>query len=81
MSQGTVSFDQDVKPLFTQTDRDHMTFMLDLWSYNDVKQNANEILDSVTNGRMPPPPPRGGGPWPQAKVDILKEWIKGGYQP
>ncbi len=76
MSQGTVSFANDIKPLFTERDKNHMEFMFDLWSYKDVKDNADDILDSVSNGRMPPQ-----GPWPQDKVDMFKQWIAGGCQP
>ena len=50
-----VSFDKDIKPLMTEADRNHMEFMFDLWSYKDVKDNADDIYDSVSNGRMPPP--------------------------
>jgi len=76
-----VSFDKDIKPLITEVDRNHMLFMFDLWSYNDVKDNADDIYDSVSNGRMPPPPPRGDGPWSKDKSDLFKQWIDGGYQP
>ncbi|MGA9770842.1 MAG: hypothetical protein WBV94_17510 [Blastocatellia bacterium] len=78
MSQGIVSFANDIKPLFTEMDKDHMEFMFDLWSYKDVKANADDILDSVSNGRMPPGPQ---GPWPQDKVDLFKQWVAGGCQP
>ena len=53
--------------------------MFDLWSYKDVKDNADDIYDSVSNGRMPPP--SGGGPWSKDKVDLFKQWMDGGYQP
>jgi hypothetical protein len=53
-----------------------MEFMLDLWSYDDVKNSADAILDSLSNGRMPP-----GNPWPADKVDLFKQWIQGGHQP
>jgi hypothetical protein len=76
-----VSFDKDIKPLITEVDRNHMLFMFDLWSYNDVKDNADDIYDSVSNGRMPPPPPQGDGPWPKNNVDLFKQWIDGGCKP
>ena len=71
-----ISFAKDIKLLFTPTDQDHMEFMLDLWSYDDVKENAAAILDSVSKGRMPP-----GNPWPADKIDLFKQWIQGGFQP
>ena len=76
-----VSFDKDIKPLISEADRDHMLFMFDLWSYNDVKDNADDIYDSVSNERMPPPPPQGDGPWSKDKVDLFKQWMDGGCQP
>lgn len=74
-----VSFDKDIKPLMTEKDREHMEFMFDLWSYKDVKDNADDVYDSVSNGRMPPP--QGGGPWSKDKVDLFKQWMDDGYQP
>lgn len=74
-----ISFAADIKPLFTDVDRSHMSFMLDLGSYDDVKSNADDIYDSVSNGRMPPA--SAGGPWSQEKVDLFKQWIDGGCQP
>ena len=74
-----VSFDKDIKPLITETDRGHMLFMFDLWSYGDVKDNADDIHDSVSSGRMPPP--QAGGPWSKDKVDLFKQWMDDGYQP
>ena len=73
------SFDKDIKPLFNEIDRNHMEFMFDLGSFKDVKDNADDIYDAVSNGRMPPP--SAGGPWPKDKVDLFKQWIDGGCQP
>ena len=76
MSQNPVGYGKDIKPLFNETDRSHMEFMLDLWSYDDVKNNADAILDAVSNGRMPP-----GHPWPADRVGIFEQWVDGGCQP
>jgi len=76
MSQNPVGYANNIKPLFTETDRAHMKFKLDLWSYEHVKDNANDILGAVSNGSMPP-----GSPWPADKVDLFKQWIQGGYKP
>jgi hypothetical protein len=76
MSQSPVSYAKDIKPLFNEQDKSHMEFMLDLWSYDDVKSNADAILDSVAKGRMPP-----NNPWPADRVDTFKQWIAGGCQP
>lgn len=76
-----VSFENDIKPMMTGKDREHMLFMFDLHSYKDVKDNADDIYDSVSNERMPPRPPQGEGPWSKDKVDLFKQWMDGGYQP
>lgn len=81
MAEKTVSFENDIKPLFTDTDRNHMSFLFDLSSYDDVKNNADDIFDAVSKGRMPPLPPRDNGPWSQDKIDKFKAWIDGGFQP
>ena len=39
------SFEKHVKTLFRHRDRQSMTFAFDLWSYDDVKQNAHAILE------------------------------------
>jgi hypothetical protein len=75
-----VSYASDIKPLFTEIDQKHMKFMFDLWSYDDVKENANEILDSVSKGRMPPPKPQGEGRWSDANIALFQEWIDGQCQ-
>jgi hypothetical protein len=75
-----LSFANDIKPLFTAVDQDHMLNnegMFDLWDYNDVKTNAAEILGAVKAGTMPPK--KDGGPWSQDKVQKFQDWIAQGY--
>jgi hypothetical protein len=69
------SFANDIRPLFTQTDVDHMQRQgLDLSSYQSVKDNADSIYDAVSEGSMPP-----GNPWPVEQVDRFKRWMDEGY--
>jgi hypothetical protein len=75
-----LSFAKDIKPMFTQLDRDHMlndVGLFDLWDYNDVKSNASSILNAVKSGKMPPPEdePR----WTTDKVQKFQDWINQGY--
>jgi len=74
-----ISFQSDVKGMFTQLDRDHMLNSFDLWKYDDVKANAAAICDSVEAGRMPPASvaPR----WSDDKVKTFKQWMQDGYLP
>jgi hypothetical protein len=42
-----------VKPLFRERDRGAMLSRFDLWSYDDVKANAEAILGQLAGGDMP----------------------------
>ena len=50
---GTPGFEQDIKPLFREDDRDAMDYIFDLWSYDDVSANADSILERLDDGSMP----------------------------
>jgi hypothetical protein len=67
------SFEKDIKPLFRELDRDEMDFVFDLWSYEDVSNNADNILDRIEDGSMPC-----DGEWPPEKIDLLRRWIDEG---
>src|SRR5206468_6776545 len=41
----TLGFENDIKPLFREKDRQRMSFAFDLWTYEDVKENAEAILE------------------------------------
>ncbi len=64
-----VSFAAHIKPLFRQRDRDSMSFALDLWSYEDVKAHAADILERLGNGSMPC-----DGAWPKDRVEVFARW-------
>ena len=72
----TLSFEQDVRPLFRERDRESMKHRFDLWSVDDVRANSSRILRVVEQGRMPC-----DGAWPQDKVDSLRQWVDGGMAP
>ena len=81
----TVSFANDIRPLFTSVDIDHMSAFFDLSNYDDVKNSAQQILQRLKGmggAVMPPPPAKGGdGPWPAEKIGLFELWINGGFQP
>ncbi len=68
------SFSSDIRPLFRDKDIKSMKFMLDLSSYDDVKQNADGILATVQNGSMPC-----DQQWTPEQVAVLKGWIDDGF--
>ena len=68
-----VGFEAQIKPLFREGDRDAMQAHFDLWSYDDVSQHADAILDRLQAGTMPC-----DAAWPQAQVDLFRRWTEGG---
>ena len=69
-------FAEDVKPLFREEDRSSMDFAFDLWSYDDVKANADLILERVEDGTMPC-----DESWDEGKVQVFRSWIAEGCPP
>ena len=68
-----VGFEQQIKPLFRERDRDSMKRAFDLWSYDDVRANSEAILQQVKAGTMPC-----DGAWPPDRVDLFERWSKTG---
>ena len=70
------TFDRDIKPLFRERDRSSMLAFFDLWSRDDVRENASAILEAVRSGSMPC-----DGAWSGEKVDLLERWVETGAEP
>ena len=70
------SYEADIKPLFRESDRNAMMFAFDLWSYEDVKENASDILARIEDGSMPC-----DEPWDEQRIEKLKAWIAAGCPP
>ena len=68
------SFEQDVKPLFRENDRLNMDFVFDLWSYDDVKNEAANILDRLEDGTMPC-----DTPWDAERIQTFRNWMDEGF--
>jgi hypothetical protein len=69
----SVGFEQDIKPLFRERDRESMRFAFDLWSFEDVSSHADDILARVDAGTMPC-----DGAWPAERVAVFRQWIDAG---
>jgi hypothetical protein len=69
-------FDQDVRPLFREFDQTEMEWAFDLWSYDDVKENAEAILQRLEAGDMPC-----DGPWSEEDIERFRTWMREGMQP
>jgi hypothetical protein len=63
-------FEEHIKPLFRERDRDSMDFAFDLWSLEDVSTHADAILDRLEAGTMPC-----DGAWPAERVAVFRGWI------
>ena len=72
-AEETVGFEQHIKPLFRERDRQSMKFAFDLWSYDDVRANAEAILERVKAGTMPC-----DGAWAPQWVDAFERWTTSG---
>ena len=82
MTNSPPSFASDIAP-FLYNYRGQMAWRLDLTSYEDVKANAQIILDNITYSpgnppNMPPPPFQ---PFSQDFVSQFQAWVNGGCQP
>jgi hypothetical protein len=80
------SFEKDIKPYFSEYDRDSMNdpnhtggYTFDLWSGDDVHNYYAAIKDAIDSGKMPP------GGWPDDKIKAFdadfEAWHQGGFQP
>jgi hypothetical protein len=70
------SFDRDIRPLFTEDDRTEMEYAFDLWSYDDVVGNAENIYERVADGTMPC-----FESWSDTRVMTFRRWMNEGFPP
>jgi CDGSH-type Zn-finger protein len=68
-----VSFQAHIKPLFRPQDQRSMSFVFDLWSYDDVCAHADAIDARLRAGTMPC-----DGAWPQDRLDLFQRWLDDG---
>ena len=72
-SDKPLSFEQHIKPLFRDGDRQAMQWAFDLWSYNDVAGNSDAILERLRNGTMPC-----DDAWPDDRIATFQGWVEAG---
>ncbi len=48
-----------------------MSFVFDLWSYEDVRIHADAILVRLRNGTMPC-----DGAWPPEQIEVFERWVE-----
>jgi hypothetical protein len=70
------TYEHDIRPLFREHDRESMISHFDLFSYDDVRANADAIYGALDAGIMPC-----DGAWPRENVERLRSWIDAGTLP
>jgi hypothetical protein len=70
-----ISYDEHIRPLFRENDRESMRFAFDLWSHADVSVNATAIFEKVSAGAMPC-----DGAWPSERVELFRRWMGTGMR-
>lgn len=68
-----ISFEQQIRPLFRERDRQSMKWAFDLSSHDDVARNGEAILERLRDGSMPC-----DGAWPDEQVALFERWIAEG---
>ena len=68
---GSPSFARDIQQLFRESDREAMEFAFDLWDFDDVRTNAQAILERLTGGTMPC-----DEEWPEEQLALFRRWIE-----
>jgi hypothetical protein len=76
ISSEPVGFENHIKPMFRERDRESMEFAFDLWSSDEVSEHADAILARLQAGTMPC-----DGAWPQAQVELFERWVATGKAP
>jgi hypothetical protein len=78
-----VSFSRNIRPLFTTMDVEHMrraNVALDDIAYMSDPDHAESVYQKLSSKQMPPPD-SGESPWPDANIQLFRDWIDGGFQP
>jgi hypothetical protein len=68
-----VSFELDIKPLFSQRDQEAMLVSFDLWDVDDVRDKADDIVAKLDAGTMPC-----YGAWPDEQIALFRRWMDAG---
>jgi hypothetical protein len=53
-----------------------MEYYVDLWSYEEVKEEADTILERVEDLSMPC-----DKPWTPEQIQLLRDWVQHGCAP
>lgn len=70
------NFERDIRPLFREFDVREMEWAFDLWSHEDVKDNADAILERLEAGDMPC-----DSAWSEEQIERFRQWMREGMEP
>ena len=73
MENEPMHFDEDIKPLFREGDRNAMRFAFDLWSPTTSRRTPTPSCGRLEAGTMPC-----DGAWPAERVAVFRRWIDAG---
>jgi hypothetical protein len=68
-----LTFDSTIREMFREKDRQRMEWAFDLWRYEDVKENAEGILERVEAGDMPC-----DEAWTAEQIETFRSWMQAG---
>jgi len=68
-----ISFEQQIKPLFREGDRQSMKWAFDLWSHDDVARNSDAIPERLREGTMPC-----DRAWSDEQIAFFQAWVDSG---
>ena len=74
--ENTVTFKEDILPLFREKDINSMKGKFDLSNYDDVKNNYEKIYEKLSTKEMPC-----DKPWSDTMINTFKQWIDQGLKP
>jgi hypothetical protein len=72
-SMNGLSFERDIKPLFTEDQRVRMKWSFDLWDHESFKENISDILKRIETADTP-----FEDGWPRERLAALKSWMREG---
>jgi twitching motility protein PilT len=72
-SRNGLSFERDIKPMFSEDQRMQMKWAFDLWDYDNVKENISDILKRIEGGEVP-----FEDGWPKEQLAVIRSWMREG---
>src|SRR5262245_4642172 len=76
MADRPVRYEIHIRPLVRLIDRDNMAWRMDLWNYDQVRENAAVIVERL---QADMPPTAYGGQWPAEWIALFQRWIAEGF--